>query len=80
MYYHGDHYAWFGAFAGAYGLVLLIVGILFVVCYWKIFAKAGYPGILALLAFVPVLNLIVLIWFAFADWPVLKRARGEPTD
>jgi hypothetical protein len=25
---------------------------------------------------VPIVNIILIIWFAFADWPVVKLARG----
>jgi hypothetical protein len=31
--------------------------------------EGGLPGIMALLVFIPVVNLIFLYWFAFADWP-----------
>jgi hypothetical protein len=27
---------------------------------------------------VPIVNLILIIWFAFAEWPVIKQARGAP--
>lgn len=54
-------------------LGFLIFAALIVLPFWRIFAKAGYPGIMALLVFVPVVNLIVLYWFAFADWPVERR-------
>ena len=53
-------------------LIPLILGF---VGAWKAVAKAGYPGLLALLLFVPCLNLIMLLVFGNADWPVLKRLR-----
>ncbi len=43
--------------------------------YSKIFSKAGYSGWLAALMLVPGVNLVLLFWFALADWPVLRRAR-----
>ncbi|MBI3437714.1 MAG: hypothetical protein HY054_03505, partial [Proteobacteria bacterium] len=44
----------------------------FIFCYWKIFSKAGYSGALSLLLLVPLANVVLIIWFAFAQWPVLK--------
>ena len=52
---------------------MLVIAILFVLPLWQICVKAGYPGILALLVFIPVVNLIFLYWFAFSDWPSLRR-------
>jgi hypothetical protein len=40
---------------------------------WRIVSKTGYPGILAILAFVPGVNLILAYFLALSDWPVLKR-------
>jgi hypothetical protein len=47
---------------------------------WKIFAKAGFPGALALInlaVFIPFVGFLAAIglqvWFAFADWPALKK-------
>lgn len=47
---------------------------------WKIFAKAGYPGALALVnfaIFVPLVGAFIVLglqaWFAFAKWPALNR-------
>lgn len=52
----------------------LIMAALVVLPFWRIFTKAGYPGLMALLVFVPGVNLILLYWFAFADWPVERRS------
>ena len=59
-------------FFATFGIVMLIVCVFMIVCYWKIFSKAGYSGALSLLMLVPIVNLILFIWFAFAQWPVLK--------
>jgi uncharacterized membrane protein YhaH (DUF805 family) len=61
-----------GPFFATFGLIMLLVFVFMIFCYWKIFAKAGYSGALSLLMLVPLVNLIVFIWFAFAQWPVLK--------
>ena len=61
---------------GVVALIALAVFVFMIFCYWRIFSKAGYPGVLALLMFVPLANLILIIWFAFAQWPVLKDQRA----
>jgi hypothetical protein len=53
------------AIAAAFGV--LVVG--------RIYSKAGYSRWLGLTYIVPLVNIIVLIWFAFADWPALQRNR-----
>lgn len=75
---------------GPYMAVFAVVGLaLFafsIFIQWKIFSKAGHPGALALLnllLLIPLINLIgiivmivVWVWFAFSDWPALKKAQG----
>ncbi len=62
----------YGFHVGPVGM--LIFAFLIVWPFWRICHKAGYPGIMALLVFVPLVNLIFLYWFAFADWPSLRKA------
>jgi len=38
--------------------------------YWRIFSRAGFPGVLSLLMIVPFVNLAVLYYVAFARWNV----------
>jgi len=57
-------------------LVLLVVAFLVVVANWKIFSKAGYPGILSLAMLVPILNVILWLYLAFGEWPVLKELKA----
>jgi len=53
---------------------LLIGTILFIVPAWRILARAGYPGALALLTIVPFLgSLCIFIVLAFTEWPALRR-------
>ena len=52
------------------GLALLVF---VVVCWWKVFSKAGYSGALALLMFIPFGELIMLCIMAFGKWPALKE-------
>ena len=64
----GDEGAVVLGFLVTAGLVILSI-----VIWWKIFAKAGYGGPLGLLMLVPVVNLIMILVLAFAEWPVQRE-------
>lgn len=53
--------------------ILLFVSLVWVIPFWRIVAKAGYPGALALLGLILGVNLILLWIFAFVRWPVESR-------
>jgi len=53
--------------------VLLIVAALLIFAWSRVFAKAGYSPLLALLMIIPVVNLVTFLWLAFSKWPVHKR-------
>lgn len=55
-------------------LVALAVTVLLVVVFWRIYAKAGFPGVLGLLMLVPGVNLGAMAFLAFAEWPALAGA------
>jgi len=58
-----------GALSGTASVVAIVYYVLLVVAAWKMFAKAGYPGILAL---IPIVNLIVIVKIAgYSGWLVL---------
>ena len=40
-----------------------------------IFRKAGYSGAQIILLFVPVVNLVLFVWFALTEWPIQKELR-----
>ena len=46
-----------GAFSG-WGVVGIVFYVLVVVALWKVFSKAGWPGILAI---IPIVNLFILV-------------------
>ena len=56
--------------------VALIVTIINVLLYCKIFSKTGYCWAFGLLAFVPLGTLIMLLILAFADWPIRRELRA----
>jgi hypothetical protein len=59
-------------------LVLLLSGVLVVWPFWRIFSKAGFPGWLAIGMLVPLVNLYLLFYLAFAEWPTLPRSNSRP--
>ncbi|HTV84793.1 MAG TPA: hypothetical protein VME63_05280 [Dyella sp.] len=54
---------------GLFALIITIIPL------WRIISKAGYNGAWALLAIVPLVNLIMLYVFAFNTWP---SERSQP--
>lgn len=65
-----------GAFGGIFWIFVLAVIIFIIVLYWRIATKAGYSGALSLLMFIPLVNLVMLILFAFSEWPIQQRLRA----
>jgi hypothetical protein len=45
--------------------------------FWKICSKAGFPGWISLAVLVPVLNIVLLFFLAFAEWPALRETRDH---
>jgi hypothetical protein len=59
----------FGVFFG------LIAAAIKALIFCKIFSKAGFSWALGLLILVPIANIIIAFYLAFADWPVQKEVR-----
>jgi hypothetical protein len=58
-------------------LVLAFPALIIWAC-WRIRSKAGFPGALGLLIVIPLANLLLLFFLAFAEWPADgKRARFD---
>lgn len=58
-------------------LLYVVAMVLLVVAFWMIFKKAGYNGALSLLMLVPLVNLGMVLWLAFAEWPIFKSLREK---
>jgi uncharacterized membrane protein YhaH (DUF805 family) len=56
-------------------VVLVALAIKLLICC-KIFSKAGYSWALGLLMLIPVVNIIMAFFLAFADWPVRRELRS----
>src|SRR6516162_6887688 len=71
----GEAFMFGGKIGGPELLVLFFFAIL--VAFWsQIFHKAGHSRWLSLLLFVPLVNLVVFLWFAFSKWPVESEVEG----
>ncbi len=55
-------------------LILAVWLAIFIVPLWRIVSRAGFPGALALLAVIPLLNIVLLWVFAFVKWPIERKA------
>lgn len=56
-------------------LIVFLVGALILVTpAWRICTRVGYPGGLGVLILVPVLNLALLYFIAFATWPIEQQS------
>ena len=56
-----------------YFVFAVVMMVLPTIAFWKICSKAGFSGALGLLMLVPVGNLILPLYLAFAEWPALKE-------
>lgn len=48
-------------FSGAGGVTIFVLYVLYAIALWKVFTKAGYPGILAI---IPIVNVFFLVKIA----------------
>jgi hypothetical protein len=58
-------------------LLLFAMPIVIVWPTWRICRKAGFPGAISLLCLIPLANLFLLYFLAFAEWPAVRRQK-EP--
>jgi hypothetical protein len=47
-----------------------ILALLQVVAFWKILGRMGFPPWLAIMASIPIVNLILLYYVALTPWPI----------
>jgi hypothetical protein len=66
-----DDYGWL--VGGAAIAVYIAIAVIFLIAYIRIIQKAGYSGWWILVGLVPILNVIMLLVFAFSRWPVLRE-------
>lgn len=51
-------------------IIIGFIGIIWVLPFWKIFKKAGFPGWSSLVMIFPFINILGLFYLAFAEWPI----------
>jgi hypothetical protein len=54
-------------------IIVILMGVLWIVPFWKIFPRAGWPAPLSLLMVFPLLNLVLTWILAFKRWPGDQR-------
>lgn len=54
-------------------LWMLVIGIVVAIPAWRICQRTGYPGWMGLLILIPVINLFLLYFIAFSEWPADKQ-------
>ncbi len=52
----------------------IAVAVVVFIAWAQIFSKAGHSGWLCLLLIIPLVNIILFFWFAFSQWPVIRRS------
>ena len=59
----------------AIGLFLLglAVTVIFIIAYIKIITKAGYSAWWVLILLVPIANIVMLLVFAYKEWPIQRE-------
>ena len=57
----------------------LIVGIVAVVAFWRICAKAGFPGWYGVVVVIPMVNVLFVLFLAFAEWPLERKLSESRT-
>ena len=68
-----DFEKFFAIFAGVGLIFFLVIAAVILLIWGMIFSRAGYSWAMALLMFIPLVNFIWLLIFAFSRWPVQKE-------
>ena len=58
-----------GSFSIWHWLIVIVYILFWVVPFWRIFPRAGWPSPLSLLMLIPLVNLVLLWVLAFKRWP-----------
>ena len=65
-----ENYAFDSTMWAGHWLWMVLIAIVAVVPAWRICQRTGYPGWMGLLILIPLVNLALLYFIAFADWPI----------
>ncbi len=56
-------------------LLGFVLAVVFVIAYVQIVRRAGYSGWWILVLLVPILNVVMLLMFAYKEWPIQRELR-----
>jgi hypothetical protein len=59
----------------ALALLGVAIWVVFIIAYVKIITRAGYSGWWVLIILVPIANIVMLLVFAFKEWPIQRELR-----
>lgn len=54
--------------------LIILLGVIIMFPFWKICYKARFSRWLSILMIIPLVNLVILYYIAFAEWPSQKHA------
>ena len=54
----------------------LFISVVQILAFCKIFSKAGFSWALGLLMLVPIANIVMFFYLAFAEWPIQRELRS----
>jgi len=75
--YGSESLAGLGTALACAGIFTLVLVVLYLWLFYRIFTKAGYSGWLTLLNLIPYVgSVIVLFMLALGDWPALKQSQS----
>jgi hypothetical protein len=58
-------------------LWMLVMAVAVVVPVWRICQRTGYSGWIGVLILIPMVNLALLYFLAFANWPANRAVQGN---
>ena len=56
-------------------IVVIFAIVFLLIPYWRIFKKAGFSPALSFLMILPLVNVVMIYYLAFAEWPSLKQGQ-----
>lgn len=57
------------------GIVGVAIWVVIIIAYVKVISRAGYSGWWVLILLVPILNIVMMLMFAFREWPIQRELR-----
>lgn len=57
--------------------VILLISLVWLLPAWRIVGKTGNSGALSLLFFIPFVNIGMLLFLAFSEWPIERELKAH---